>query len=303
MQEKMAFAGQLDCYGKANEIISKFTAIKVSEAQVYRVTDAYGKEIGKTVHQERTLPPIKKKEVLYVMADGSFIYTRNGEWKEAKLGRMFTSSDSIRMDEKRCFIRHSQYVAHVGDIHPFIADMDGLIESYGHLGCQLVFLSDGAPWIRNWIGDSYPEAISILDFYHALHYLYEFADGCLPADKREAWVEVQKKLLEEGRVKDVMDTITALKADGRATKKIIDYYTANQNRMDYPRYKLIGCGLIGSGAIESAHRTVIQRRLKLSGQRWTIAGAQNVLNLRVTKENGQWCNLVSLVKTEFKAAA
>jgi hypothetical protein len=303
MQEKLVFAGQLDCYGKANEIIGQFMNIKVSESQVYRVTDAYGEEIGKTVHQERTLPPVKKKEVLYVMVDGSFIYTRNGEWKETKLGRMFTSSDNLRIEAKRSFIQHSQYVGHVGDIHQFIAYMDHLIESYGHLGCQLVFVSDGAPWIRNWVQDSYSEAISILDFYHASHYLYGFADGCVPADQKESWVGVQKELLETGKVKDVIVNINGVKADEKSTKKIIDYYTANQDRMDYPRYKLMGSGLIGSGAIESAHRTVVQRRLKLSGQRWTIEGAQNVLNLRVTNANSQWGKVVNLVKTEFKAAA
>jgi hypothetical protein len=303
MQEKMVFAGQQDCYGKANGIIAQFMNIEVSEAQVYRVTDAYGEQIGKTVNRERTLPPIKKEEVLYVMVDGSFIYTRDGEWKETKLGRMFTSSDSIRMDEKRSFVQHSQYVAHIGDLHQFIAYMDHLIESYGHLGRQLVFLSDGAPWIRNWIEDSYPEAISILDFYHASHYLHGFADECVPADQKEPWVEVQKALLEAGQAKDVMANISSMNAEGKPTKKITDYYTANKNRMDYPRYKRMGSGLIGSGAIESAHRTVVQRRLKLSGQRWTITGAQNVLNLRVTNENGQWAKVVSLVKTEFKAAA
>jgi predicted small secreted protein len=303
MQEKLVFAGQLDCYGKAHETIGQFMNLKVSESQVYRVTDAYGGEIGKTVHQERTLPPVKKKEVLYVMVDGSFIYTRKGEWKETKLGRMFTSSDSIRIEGKRSFIQHSQYVGHVGDIHQFIAYMDHLIESYGHLGCQLVFVSDGAPWIRNWVQDSYPEAISILDFYHASHYLYEFADGCVPADQKGSWIKAQKELLETGKVKDVVVNVKGMKADEKSTKKIMDYYTANQDRMDYPQYKLTGSGLIGSGAIESAHRTVVQRRLKLSGQRWTVEGAQNVLNLRVTNGNRQWGKVVNLVKTEFKAAA
>jgi hypothetical protein len=73
--------------------------------------------------------------------------------------------------------------------------------------------------------------------------------------------------------------------------------------MDYKKYLQIGCGLIGSGAIESAHRTVVQKRLKLSGQRWTKRGAQSMLNLRVTHMNGQWDKVVKLVQTEFKAAA
>jgi len=73
--------------------------------------------------------------------------------------------------------------------------------------------------------------------------------------------------------------------------------------MDYKAYRALGIGIIGSGAIESAHRTVIQKRMKLSGQRWTKKGAQNMLNLRVTHMNGQWNKVIKLVNTEFKKAA
>jgi len=61
--------------------------------------------------------------------------------------------------------------------------------------------------------------------------------------------------------------------------------------------KNIGCGIIGSGAIESAHRTVIQRRMKLSGQRWGIKGAKNMLRLRVIAMNKQWAKVIDFLKT------
>lgn len=73
--------------------------------------------------------------------------------------------------------------------------------------------------------------------------------------------------------------------------------------MDYKRYQQIGCGIIGSGAIESAHRTVVQKRMKQSGQRWSMKGAQNMLNLRVVKKNLQWSKIINLAKYGFKAAA
>ena len=66
---------------------------------------------------------------------------------------------------------------------------------------------------------------------------------------------------------------------------IITPYQANSSRMDYQKYRQLGCGIIGSGAIESAHRTVIQKRMKPSGQRWSMVGAQNMLNLRVMNKN------------------
>ncbi len=62
-------------------------------------------------------------------------------------------------------------------------------------------------------------------------------------------------------------------------------------------------GLIGSGAIESAHRTVLQKRMKLSGQRWSKAGAQNMLHLRTCSMNEQWTKVIELAKINFKRTA
>lgn len=71
----------------------------------------------------------------------------------------------------------------------------------------------------------------------------------------------------------------------------MNYYSSNAYQIDYSRYKKIGAGIIGSGAIDpiaigSAHRTVVQKRMKQSGQRWSYEGAQNMLNLRVIRMNG-----------------
>lgn len=304
MQELMVYAGQLDCYGKSHEVIKQFLDVEVNAAQVYRVTDTYGQELGKTVNEEKTLPPVKQQETLYVEADGSMVLTREESWKEVKVGRIFNSTDCIKTDEKPGWIKQSQYVAHLGDHRFFIDQMDGLIESYGSLGERLVFISDGAPWIRNWITDTFPQAVSILDYYHASQYLYTFADAYFDTKQKAGkWVYRQQSHLLKSKVTLVMNNIRKLAPSNPEAKKVLDYYAANQDRMDYKKYQKIGCGIIGSGAIESAHRTVVQKRMKLSGQRWSKKGAQNMLNLRVTHMNGQWHKVVKLVKTEFKAAA
>ena len=65
--------------------------------------------------------------------------------------------------------------------------------------------------------------------------------------------------------------------------------------MYYKTYKDNGY-LIGSGAIESAHRNIIQQRLKLSGQRWSIGGAQQIMNLRAFYKSNRWNEVVDIVK-------
>jgi hypothetical protein len=60
----------------------------------------------------------------------------------------------------------------------------------------------------------------------------------------------------------------------------LNYYEKNRYRMDYKGYRQAGY-CIGSGAIEAAHRTLIQQRMKRSGQRWSPIRAQQLLKLRV----------------------
>ena len=73
--------------------------------------------------------------------------------------------------------------------------------------------------------------------------------------------------------------------------------------MDYKKYRSIGAGIIGSGSIESAHRTVIQKRMKLSGQHWTKLGATNMLRLRVISMNNQWHKVINAIKYVHSRAA
>ncbi len=96
-----------------------------------------------------------------------------------------------------------------------------------------------------------------------------------------------------------MEVVVNIKQQNYESKEallLINYYTSNAYRMDYKAYRNIGAGLIGSGAIESAHRTVVQKRMKQSGQRWSNKGAQNMLNLRVLTMNQQWNKVVQLIK-------
>ena len=83
--------------------------------------------------------------------------------------------------------------------------MDGLIESFGSIKQRLVFISDGATWIRNWIEDAFPDAISILDYFHAIEHLHEFTDSWFKEkEAAKKWAEKQKELLLYSNVKQVI---------------------------------------------------------------------------------------------------
>jgi len=304
VQDLVAYAGQLNVYGKSNDILERFLGIGISTMQVNKVTDYYGSSCAKEeALLQVSLKPMKPKEVLYVEADGSMLFTRDNGWKEVKVGRLFKSGDCIDPNGKQSCIRHSQYYGHLGDSKTFTSRMDTMIDNYQVRPQQLVFISDGAPWIRNWVEDSFPQAIAILDYYHALGHLCQFATKVFP-DKaeRDKWTNQQKELLLDSNVDGVIDNINMAKVSNmEAANELISYYESNKKRMDYKYYKTIGAGIIGSGAIESAHRTLIQNRMKLSGQRWSLKGAQNMINLKTVYLNEQWDNITLLTKQKLAA--
>ena len=107
----------------------------------------------------------------------------------------------------------------------------------------------------------------------------------------------------EGKTETVIRNIKRIGKGSEKASQLINYYRTNKTRMSYQNYRKMGCGIIGSGAIESAHRTVVQKRMKQSGQRWTRRGAQNMLNLRVVRKNNDWNKIVKLTKRAIKVAA
>jgi hypothetical protein len=121
--------------------------------------------------------------------------------------------------------------------------------------------------------------------------------------KEKSWADKQKQWLLKGAVKTVISNIKRIGKDSEIANRLINYYSTNKERMKYQEYVKIGCGIIGSGAIESAHRTVVQKRMKQSGQRWSWKGAQHMLNLRVVRKNNDWNKIIKLTNPPFKAAA
>jgi hypothetical protein len=127
--------------------------------------------------------------------------------------------------------------------------------------------------------------------------LHGFAkDAFKNPDQRTQWLNQQEELLQEDEAKTVIANISLMTCKGKAKqgqRTILTYYENNLKRMNYKTYRDQGL-LIGSGPMEAAHRHVIQQRMKLSGQRWTIQGAQQVANLKVTNKSGNWQQIVEL---------
>jgi hypothetical protein len=154
-------------------------------------------------------------------------------------------------------------------------------------------VGDGAPWIADQITQRFGEpGRYLLDFYHLCDYLAAASTVCAP-ETPKAWLEQQKRRLKHNYVAAVLkalhpdlepDTVPDNIAPVRSAYRYI------HNRLDQLDYKgAIAAELpIGSGEIESAHRYVIQQRLKRSGSWWSVENAWAMLALRVLRQNQDW---------------
>ncbi len=291
-QETMCYIGQHLVFSEAEEVINSLTGAGVNAKQIERVCHKYGQWIedgdNAVVAEQlyKEYEPGKANELHYVSVDGAMYLTREESWKESKLGRIYRPGDIVRVSPKRTELTASTYVTHLGDHKEFIAKMDYHLENLN----SLVFIADGARWIWKWAEQNYPESIQIVDYYHAKEHLCEFAKLYFKDGKgRRRWTDGLSEMMLEKGIGPVIKEIEKLPKHPKTTGKrngLINYYRKNKDRMQYHLYLEKGL-LIGSGAIESAHKDVLQQRLKLSGQRWTMEGFQQMAQLRVVYKSKQ----------------
>ena len=309
LQERLVFAGQSEVYSQGTDLIKLFLGVEMNAMQVHRVTNTYGAlSVGLVGASESEVMKkvVKADEVVYVQTDGSMVLTREEAWQEVKVGRIFCQSEVLKLSSTRKEVQQSLYMAHLGSHTDFLKKFEPMVDVFDDLGARLVFITDGASWIRKWQQESYPNALQILDFTHGVEHIakwLEYAEK--DKSKRTQIFNVYKTLLYQKGVSAVIARIAAtpstLKTVLEERRKLVNYLNTNAYRMDYPQYIAQGLS-IGSGAIEAAHRTIIQKRMKQSGQRWSQQRVQHMLNIKTANASGQWCKIVNLIRYPKVAA-
>ena len=156
-------------------------------------------------------------------------------------------------------------------------------------------VGDGAPWIVGQIEERFgAQGSYLIDFYHVCEYLSAAAKTIAPdAAAVKAWMEAQKDALKTGRVDDVLRALAPhreppeVSDDQAPVRASHRYLSARKDQLKYR--EALADGLpIGSGEIESAHRYVAQKRLKLPGAWWLVEHAEHMLALRINRLNGDW---------------
>jgi len=308
LQEQICRVGTKMTFEESAEELQALLGIETNAKQIERLCHHYGEKLEQINWRETYNDGVQLRipfsKQLYILMDGSMLLTRDKEqsWREVKLCRMFFNTDRAEnISQKRNMLTDSRYVAHLGNHEDFLDKVLEVIPA----GYPPVFIADGAKWIWNWVETYYPETTQILDFYHCKEHLFLFAKEYFPEAERDVWVDgcIEKLKTEQVDIllKDLDELEDKNKQLQKAKNKLLTYLTNNKKRINYGKFIKEGL-LIGSGAIESANRDVIQKRMKLSGQRWTVQGAKQMLNLRTCYKSGKQYLIKELIFDYKKVA-
>ncbi len=311
---EIAFWGQNQkSFQSSSEIIKRVHNIDISPNTILKITRYIGEIVfnyeltnAKKIWEQRAqlnLGLVKKKKTLYIEADGAAVNTRvkenNTTWKENKLAIFFSDSDIYRRKEDANKILHKEYISFLGSVDTFrILLFSKAVEMRYFEYEQIVFLSDGATWLRNMISELFPEAIQILDKYHLIENIYQYGKFIFKDDMKKV-ERFKKKIIDYCYSREYNKIQKELKKYQNITIpsticNLPVYLENNKDKIDYSTYEKNGW-FIGSGAIESSNKTVVQLRTKQAGMRWSVVGANAMITLRCYVESNHWDEIEKIV--------
>ena len=318
LTEIISYMAQLvPSFERASEAINKLLKIQVSATQIQIVSEEVGKKMFEKQMEESKkafekpekaapaeVPAYRKEGRLYIITDGSQINTRvedeNGStWKEMKLGLIFCDKDVVKRSDGSHIIAKKEYVSYFGSVQEFkkIVFAAAAKAGYGKIK-EVVVIGDGAQWIWNMCEEIFPDAVQILDFYHMSENIHKYAKFIYAEDEisRKKWINEILGCLNDGNIEKAIKLAEEKRVD-KTPEGVVNIYTYmvnNRDRIRYKYYKDKGY-YVGSGAIESGNKMVIQQRMKQSGMRWGINGGQYIAVLRTKHESNLWDDVIEII--------
>lgn len=315
--ETISYIAQLMPFKEASQTIKKLLNIDISATQIQIVSEEVGKQVfqkdlikanraynkpEEAAPQELSL--YRKEGRLYILVDGSQVNTRikdnNGStWKEMKLGLIFSDRDIVKTASDSTIITKKEYIPYFGSVTEFkkFVFAAAAKAGYGKLK-EVVVIGDGAQWIWNMCEELFPNAVRILDFYHFSENAHKYAKALYPENEvaRKSWVNTLISFVNDGEVQKAVEFVQKHNLSNlpNGIVNLTSYITNNRERINYKFFKDNGY-YIGSGAIESGNKTVIQHRMKQSGMRWGIKGGQYIASLRGKYKSDLWREVIDAI--------
>ena len=303
--EDLTLLGARIPFRQAARLVGHFRNVEVSEATVRRATEKSGQTQVELQTKEAAAlegelrQAVEGPALQQLSVDGAMVPLLHGEWGEVKTLAIGVIEESAASGEVHA--REMSYFSRMTDHQSFgrLATVETHrrgVERAGRV-CAVV---DGAKWQQKFIDLHRPDAVRILDWCHGAEYLSKAGQAALGAGTAEAgeWLGRQLHELKHGEPEGLLENLRELcrelgdsgEGDGGALKIVqtsLGYLEKRRDQIRYVEFQAQGYP-IGSGAVESANKLVVEARLKGPGMHWARAHVDPMLALRTVVCSDRW---------------
>lgn len=311
-------------FAEAATLLAAFTHTALSEPTVRRKTEAAGaayvalQTAAVAVLEQDAAPPPIGPALLQLSVDGAMVpLVGQGQWAEVKTLALGVVQPPVRERGKAVVhTTHLSYFSRLTD-HTTFARL-ALVETHRRgvtTAGTVVAVGDGARWVQEFVDYHRPDAVRILDWCHAVGYLGQVATACFEGQEGGAqrWLAAQVHALLDGEPTTVLGKLRGLQeavtqagtttvgtvARSEVLRTALGYLEARRAQITYAQFRLLGYP-IGSGAVESANKLVVEARLKGAGMHWARTHVNPMVALRTIVCSNRWAETWPLIAAALR---
>ena len=292
-QRLVQTANQVPSFARAAALFETYTATPAGDATARRYAERAGTAMLQLAPAGEAAAGPPEPPRLYSSVDGANVPLVGGRWVEV---RTLVIGEVIEGPKREPRCRHLSYFSRLATAEEFIDLVEPEVKRRGlDRAREACFGSDGAAWCQRFPERYCPRAVRGLDFWHAAGYVHDFSKVLWPdtVGNQQWWAgEMLHDLKHQGpwrllRSLGGWAAIGGRGKVGKAAAATAGYFEARAELLDYPGLRAAGWP-IGTGAVESANKLVVEERMKGPGMHWGEAHVNPMLVLRNAQCSGRW---------------
>lgn len=310
----VGLVGAMVSFEEGNTLLQSLAGVAVGTKQVERSAKQLGEAIDQDERAQLVVPPRGQiAPTMYLGIDGTGIPMRAAEL-EGRVGKQADGSAKTR-EVKLCVmwsaegrdgtgtpVRDQGSVSYSAAIESAAStDIEFCASEFAQRvlretqrrgfgqAQRRCILGDGAAWIWRLATDFFPDAIQILDRFHAKEHLSAVATEIWGADSKlgKPWAAERHSELDAGNIDGLLRALKTHAAACSEARRCVGYIERNRERMRYPEFQARGL-CTSTGVVESGCNVAIGHRLKRSAMHWGVRGANAIIALRCNQLSGRF---------------
>lgn len=307
--------GAMVSFQEGHALLRDLAGVDVAAKHVERAAEALGREIAADEQQVVEPPPATEPlaPTLYLGMDGTGVPMRQTELEhrtgkqpdgsaKTREVKLVTVWSAERRDQDGTPVRDEGSITYSAAIESAAqSDTDDTPSAFAarverealrrgfDRAARRAVLGDGAKWIWHLADEHFPDAVQIVDRFHAKQHLSDVGKAIYGAtsDLGRAWSKARHAELDDGQTDDILAALAPHAATSEAARTCIGYVAENRHRMRYAEFRAAGL-CTSTGVVEAGCKVAIGTRCKRTGMHWTVAGADAIIALRCCQLSGRF---------------